>query len=50
VLFNVRAKVAPSIQDGQTVIYHAWESYQFRGKGDMNSVEVERLPGGKRPS
>ncbi len=36
--FEVRAKVAPSLQDGQTLIYHAWESYQFRGKGDMNSV------------
>ncbi|NMG55175.1 molybdopterin-dependent oxidoreductase [Aromatoleum aromaticum] len=83
--YNVRAKVGPSIQPGQTVIYHAWESYQFPGKGDMNSVtatplnptelagghphleaglmfgqagefdrdtrvEVERLPGGERPT
>ena len=82
--YNVRAKVAPSMQPGQTVIYHAWESYQFPGKTDMNAVsatplnptelagghphldaglmfaqagefdrdtriEIERLPGGKRP-
>ncbi len=83
--YNIRAKVAPSAQPGNSIVYHAWESYQFPGKGDMNStcpsplnptelsgghphldaglmfaqagefdrdtrVEVERLPGGKRPT
>ncbi|MCK9282952.1 MAG: molybdopterin-dependent oxidoreductase, partial [Rhodocyclaceae bacterium] len=86
--YSIRAKVAPSIQPGNSVVYHAWESYQFPGRGDgkadMNAtnptplnptelagnhphldaglmfaqagefdrdtrVEVERLPGGKRP-
>jgi len=36
--YIVRAKVAPSIQPGQSIIYHAWESHQFRGKTDMNVV------------
>ena len=36
--FQVKAKVSPSLRPGQTLMYHAWEHYQFRGKGDMNSV------------
>lgn len=28
--FVARAKVAPAIRPGQTIIYHAWENYQFR--------------------
>jgi nitrate reductase alpha subunit len=36
--FNACAKVSPTMQVGQTLMYHAWESYQFRGKGDMNHV------------
>ncbi|MCP4954044.1 MAG: molybdopterin-dependent oxidoreductase [Photobacterium aquimaris] len=35
--YHVRAKVAPSIQPAQTLIYHAWESYQFP-KGSPRSV------------
>jgi DMSO reductase family type II enzyme molybdopterin subunit len=41
--FNVRVKVSPSIRPGQTLMYHAWESYQFHGKGDMNSVSPSPL-------
>jgi DMSO reductase family type II enzyme molybdopterin subunit len=29
--FRVRAKLAPSVQPGQAVIYHAWEPFQFEG-------------------
>lgn len=36
--FLVRVKVAPSLRPGQTLMYHAWERYQFEGQGDMNSV------------
>lgn len=36
--FVCRAKVSPGLRQGQTLMYHAWESYQFRGKGDMNHV------------
>jgi DMSO reductase family type II enzyme molybdopterin subunit len=36
--FQVRVKVSPSLRPGQTLMYHAWEHFQFEGKGDMNSV------------
>lgn len=36
--FIVRAKTTPAVQPGQTLVYHAWENYQFPGKGDMNHV------------
>jgi len=36
--FNARAKVTPSMRPGQSLMFHAWEKYQFPGKGDMNSV------------
>ena len=29
--FKVRVKVAPGVQPGQVVMYHAWEPYQFEG-------------------
>jgi DMSO reductase family type II enzyme molybdopterin subunit len=29
--FKVRVKLAPSVQPGQVVMYHAWEPYQFPG-------------------
>ncbi len=29
--FKVRVKLAPSVQPGQVVMYHAWEPYQFEG-------------------
>lgn len=41
--FNVSVKVSPSLRPGQTLMYHAWESYQFHGKGDMNSVSPSPL-------
>ena len=41
--YIVRAKVAPSVQPGQSIIYHAWESHQFRGKTDMNAVSATPL-------
>lgn len=29
--FYIRAKVAPGIRPGSTILYHAWENYQFPG-------------------
>jgi len=37
--FKVRVKLAPGIQPGQVVMYHAWEPYQFKGwKGQQEPV------------
>jgi len=36
--FKLRVKVSPSLRPSQTLMYHAWEHFQFQGKGDMNSV------------
>jgi len=41
--FQCRVKVSPSMRPGQTLMYHAWEQYQFSGKGDMNSVSPTPL-------
>lgn len=41
--FVARAKVTPSMRIGQTLMFHAWEKYQFPGKGDMNSVSPSPL-------
>ena len=30
--FEAVAKVAPTTQPGQAIIYHAWEPYQFKGR------------------
>ncbi|MEH6581176.1 MAG: molybdopterin-dependent oxidoreductase [Halioglobus sp.] len=35
--FHVKAKLSPSLQPGQLLIYHAWEDYQFI-KGSMRNV------------
>jgi len=37
--FQAMAKVAGSVQPGQTIIYHAWEPYQHKGwKGEQEPV------------
>ncbi len=37
--FEVMAKLSPSLQPGMTIIYHAWENYQFRGqRGYQNLI------------
>ncbi len=37
--FEAIAKVAPAVQPGQVIIYHAWEPYQFKGwKGQQEPV------------
>ncbi len=33
-----RAGISHQLQPGQAMIYNAWEKHQFKGKGDMNSV------------
>lgn len=35
--YVVRAKITPAMQPGQSLIYHAWEDYQFK-KGSMRRV------------
>jgi DMSO reductase family type II enzyme molybdopterin subunit len=43
--FEALAKVAPAVQPGQAVIYHAWEPYQFRGwKGQQEPVPAPWKP------
>ncbi len=41
--FIVRIKIAPSLRDGQALMYHAWEDYQFPGKGNMRHVTPSPL-------
>ncbi|MGI9481912.1 MAG: molybdopterin-dependent oxidoreductase [Hyphomicrobiales bacterium] len=36
--FLIRAKVATGVQGGQTIMYHAWENYQFEGGGTPRDV------------
>jgi anaerobic selenocysteine-containing dehydrogenase len=36
--FVLRAKVAPGVRPGQTVMHHAWENYQFLSQGTPRSV------------
>jgi DMSO reductase family type II enzyme molybdopterin subunit len=37
--FEVIARISPTVQPGQVVIYHAWEPYQFKGwKGQQEPV------------
>jgi len=36
--FDTLARLSPNLRPGQTLMYHAWEQYQFAGRGDMNSV------------
>jgi DMSO reductase family type II enzyme molybdopterin subunit len=38
--FDLLAKLAPGVQPGQVIVYHAWEPYQFPGwKGQQDPVE-----------
>ena len=41
--FEANAMLAPALQPGQALMYHAWERYQFRSKGDMNSPSPSPL-------
>ncbi len=36
--FELRAKIAATIQPGQVLIYHAWEPFQFRGGRSEHAV------------
>lgn len=39
--FQVIAKVSPSVQPGEVIIYHAWEPFQFKNwKGQQEPVEA----------
>ncbi len=37
--FEIQAKVSKAVRKGQTIVYHAWENFQFKnGKGFQNLV------------
>jgi len=36
--FEAVAKVAPAVQPGQAIIYHAWEAYQFKDHRDAQQL------------
>jgi DMSO reductase family type II enzyme molybdopterin subunit len=39
--FEANAKLAPAVQPGEVIIYHAWEPYQFKNwKGQQEPVEA----------
>jgi len=43
--FEAMAKVAPGVQPGQVIIYHAWEPYQFKGwRGQQEPVVAPWKP------
>jgi len=41
--FKVRVKLAPSVQPGQVVMYHAWEPYQFERWVSQQAVNPSPL-------
>ena len=41
--FKVRVKLAPSVQPGQVVMYHAWEPYQFENWSSQQEVNPSPL-------
>ncbi|MCH7578620.1 MAG: molybdopterin-dependent oxidoreductase [Chloroflexi bacterium] len=41
--FKVRVKLAPSVQPGQVVMYHAWEPYQFEQWSSQQAVNPSPL-------
>ena len=43
--FEAMVKVAPKVQPGELIVYHAWEPYQFEGwKGQQEPVEAPWKP------
>ncbi len=43
--FEIQAKVSNAVRDGQIIIYHAWENFQFRkGKGFQNLIPTPLNP------
>jgi DMSO reductase family type II enzyme molybdopterin subunit len=43
--FEIMVKVAPIVQPGQFIVYHAWENFQFRGqKGFQNLIPTPLNP------
>ena len=41
--FELRAKVSPSVQPGEVIVYHAWEGYQFKGWATQNDVAASPI-------
>jgi len=41
--FEVRARIAPGVQPGEAILYHAWEPYQFKGWRSMMEVIASPL-------
>lgn len=43
--FEIMAKVSPSVREGQIIVYHAWENFQFKnGKGFQNLIPTPLNP------
>ncbi len=43
--FEIQAKVSPAVRKGQTIIYHAWDNFQFKdGKGFQNLMPAPLNP------
>jgi anaerobic selenocysteine-containing dehydrogenase len=41
--FTTKAKLSPSIRPGQSVMYHAWEDYQFEDGRGYRTVQASPL-------
>ncbi len=41
--FEVHARIAPGVQPGEAILYHAWEPYQFKGWHSMMEVIASPL-------
>ena len=41
--FKIRGKILPSVQPGSTIMYHAWENYQFPDRKDVRQVSPTPL-------
>ena len=41
--FEVLAKVSPSVQPGEVIVYHAWESFQFKDGATQNDVSASPI-------
>jgi len=43
--FEIQAKVSNAVREGQIIIYHAWENFQFKkGKGFQNLIPTPLNP------
>ena len=36
--FRIHVKISPGVQPGQTIVYHAWENFQFKDKRGFQNL------------